>query len=284
MRSVIDSMAIICIAGKNDIAANGLEYVHGRFAHDHEVAALPNAGDPGRETWQKSLLLTARNLGVAVVEDIETLYGRQELIFVSLECDQLIKVDLFRSRELFNIHFSMLPAYRGMYTSVLPILHGQATSGVTLHVIDAGIDTGDIVDQATFRIDKDDTARDLYLKYNANAFDLLRANVDRLVAGGYEARPQDVAGASYFSKGSVDFGNLKVDLRKTAFEVKNQIRAYSFREYQMPVVFDRAIGRAEILPARSTMRAGSVVSQEAGFLIVSTIDYDVKLHFDEAGH
>ena len=55
-----------------------------------------------------------------------------------------------------------------MYTSCLPILNGETITGVTLHKIDSGIDTGYIIKQKVFKININDTARDLYLKYLKN--------------------------------------------------------------------------------------------------------------------
>lgn len=46
-----------------------------------------------------------------------------------VEFDRIIKIDKFKSDKLFNIHFSLLPEYKGMYPSVLPILHNNKCSG-----------------------------------------------------------------------------------------------------------------------------------------------------------
>ena len=52
-----------------------------------------------------------------------------------------------------------------MYTSALPFINGESLTGVTLHKIDLGIDTGDIIGQKRIEILDTDTARSLYLKY-----------------------------------------------------------------------------------------------------------------------
>ena len=61
-----------------------------------------------------------------------------------------------------------------MFTSSLPLLYGDEYSGVTLHKIDDGIDTGDIIDQIKFNISSIDSARDLYFKYLENGLILLK--------------------------------------------------------------------------------------------------------------
>lgn len=72
---------------------------------------------------------------------------RDDLIFISLEFDKIVNPDLFKDARLYNIHFSLLPSYKGMYTSAIPILNGEEMVGVTFHEIDKGIDTGNIIAQ-----------------------------------------------------------------------------------------------------------------------------------------
>ena len=61
-----------------------------------------------------------------------------------------------------------------MYTSALPIINNELETGVTLHKIDSGIDTGDIIDQIKFKIENNFTARDLYFKYLFYSKELLK--------------------------------------------------------------------------------------------------------------
>src|SRR5690606_1870023 len=124
--------------------------------------------------------------------------------------------------------FSKLPSYKGMYTSVLPILNGESESGVTLHEIDKGIDTGPIIDQIVFPLSVDTTARELYDLYLTNSILLFKKNLRFLITGNYVARPQTRLGSTYFSKSSINFSNLKIDLNQTAFQIHNQIRAFVF--------------------------------------------------------
>ena len=66
----------------------------------------------------------------------------------------ILNIDKFFSKELFNFHFSLLPKYRGCHTNFFQIYNGEKISGVTLHKIDNGIDTGPIIDQLKFSINK----------------------------------------------------------------------------------------------------------------------------------
>ena len=50
------------------------------------------------------------------------------------------------------IFISLLPKYRGVFTSTNVILNNEKTTGVTFHKIDKGIDTGDIIGQKSFKL------------------------------------------------------------------------------------------------------------------------------------
>ncbi|EAK1781968.1 hypothetical protein CVR99_08615, partial [Campylobacter upsaliensis] len=145
----------VCIAGKNDIAVNALEFLL-TFYEPKDLIVVPNQNDEGKDTWQRSLKKVAQKYGVKIVS-LEECYSVKDLLFISLEFDLIIKPEKFVSKRLFNIHFSNLPKYKGVYTSIMPILYGENEAGVTLHYIDDGIDTGDIISQRLFKIGLNDT-------------------------------------------------------------------------------------------------------------------------------
>ncbi len=268
----------LCIAGKNLIAVEALRYVVAAFP-EVEVLCLPNRGDEGLDGWQPSLRRYAESHAVKTVM-IDEIYDIQDLCFVSLEYADIIKPENFATKQLYNIHFSLLPRYKGMYTSALPLLHGEERSGVTLHRIDAGIDTGEIIEQTAFDIDLSDTARDLYFKYMQAGLALFKKSIGTLIAEDFKSTPQTTAGSSYFSKKAIDYSSLSIDLRKTAFEIHNQFRAFSFREYQLPRFGDWFINRTEITNQRSSKKTGTVIKESPHSIIIATIDYDLILYKD----
>ncbi len=275
--NVSDNLTI-CIAGKNDIAVNGLNLIISKHNKEN-ICFIPNPTDDGVDSWQQSLKKAGRELGIKEVK-LEDLYEIHDLLFISLEFSELVKIEKFKTKKLFNIHFSLLPKYKGMFTSALPLLNGEEHSGVTLHKIDDGIDTGEIIDQIKFNIEADDTARDLYFNYLKNGFLLLQNNLDKLIYDCYSASAQSPINASYFSKKTIDYKSLSINFFKTAFEVKNQFRAFTFREYQMPVFGEWEISKSEILNERSNLKPGTKVFENDDFFIVTTIDYNVKLYKD----
>jgi len=265
----------LCIAGKNRIAVESAEYVQANYP-ELQLSVVVNSTDSGHDTWQPSLLYWAECNSVPV-RTLEDLYLDETLCFISLEYNRLLNPALFKTKDLFNIHFSLLPEYKGMYTSSWPILEGKDYSGVTLHRIDTGIDTGDIIDQTRFQLDSNDTARDLYEHYLDEGILLLRARIKDLLNGSFDTYPQPASGSTYRARQSLDFKQLPLDLKQTASCLRNQIRAFIFPEYQLPVLYSNPISGAEILSTRSRGEPGTIVAEDAFSLTLATIDYDIRL-------
>jgi methionyl-tRNA formyltransferase len=177
----------VCLAGKNDIAVYGLSLLL-NYLMKENLFVVCNESDDGFDGWQPSLRKYSNEIGIEEIS-LQQCYNIDELIFISLEFDKIISPEKFSNARLYNIHFSKLPAYKGMYTSALPLLNCEKETGVTLHRIDSGIDTGDIIDQIVFPIEDADTAKDLYLNYLNFAKQLLNSNILRILNGLVTAEP-----------------------------------------------------------------------------------------------
>jgi len=270
------NIVTVCIAGKNNIAVSGLKHLLDYYSHKINLCFLPNPTDYGVDDWQPSLKKFGEERNIRRAQ-LDELYKTEDLLFISLEYSEIIDPKKFLTNRLFNIHFSLLPKYKGMYTSALPIINGEEESGVTLHKIDSGIDTGEIIDQIRFQISEDDTARDLYQKYLDNGILLFERSIGQLIDENFASTPQPANGASYYSKKSIDYTAVKINFYKTAFEVRNQFRAFTFREYQLPKFEAWEIAKAEITTERSIKKPGSTVSENEDAFVVSTIDYNISL-------
>ena len=246
---------MIVIAGKNEIAIHGLKLALRSFPVS-DVVAVVNSTDTGDDGWQPSFLKFAKEVGVTL-KSIEEIYDCELSVFLSLEFDKIVRVDRLRTDKVFNIHFSMLPKYKGMYTSVWPILFNEKESGVTLHAIDSGIDTGAIYAQKRFVLDAEDRAQDCYRKYISASKELLSENFDFIINGfPTEPRLQSAEGATYFSKSTIDFRELTINFKKCAWEVKRQIHAFAFRPYQFLSLHVKPVVKASILTTRSGAKPG----------------------------
>ena len=272
---------IVCIAGKNNIAVEILIYLVQIGIKKENIYIISNKTDDGKDNWQRSLLKKANKMGIEI-RNLEDVYSIENLLFLSLEFDKIVNPNKFKSNKLFNIHFSLLPKYKGMFTSIMPILNNEKATGVTLHKIDKGIDTGEIIAQKEFEIDLMDNARDVYHKYIHYGILLLKECLEKLLKNEFiESKPQNLKESSYFSKNSIDFKYINIDLNQTAINIHNQIRAFNFREYQVPKVFDTKIISSRPLNSSSNKQAGSVLFENDICFTISTIDNDIVLYKDK---
>lgn len=267
----------ICIAGKNEISICGLKLALQTFRPD-EIVICPNQGDDGVSRWQPSLIRYAKEWNVRVCS-LSDLYEIKDLVFISLEFDRIVRPERFNSKFLYNIHFSMLPAYKGMYTSAWPILNGQNSTGVTLHEIDHGIDTGNIIAQKVINFNIKDTARSLYYLYMEFGKKLLSEYFDDLLNRRFSSIKQSAVGSSYYSKASINYSDLNLDINNTAESIVRQCQAFHFREFQIPTISNVEISYGKILPIRSKQRPGTVFFDKS-HIIVSSVDYDVMFERD----
>ncbi len=268
----------LCIAGKNNIAVDIAEYILENYENIELVAAF-NKNDNGINGFQRSYKAFCQLNEIKEVS-LEDIYPEENLIFLSLEFDKIIKPELFQSRELFNIHFSILPEYKGMYTSALPILHGKNYTGVTLHKIDRGIDTGDIIEQAKFKIENQLKSENLYKLYIHYGTELIKKNIDSIINKEYTATPQNNCNSTYYSTSAIDYTNLRIDLKQTAFQIQRQINAFVFPAYQIPSVKGYRIYSTQVLPEKSSTNPGKILKDEYYFLDIATIDYNIRLFKD----
>ncbi|WP_280629330.1 ankyrin repeat domain-containing protein [Arsenophonus nasoniae] len=264
------------IAGKNNIAVHTLNLLKFKYKI-RDLAVVINKTDNGINDWQYSLKKRAIELNIAILtlEEAE----KRATVFLSLEFDKLVKIEKFKTKRLFNIHFSLLPKYKGMFTSVWPILNND-NSGVTLHYIDNGIDTGKIIDQIGFSIENNYTSKDVYLNYIDYAIQLIEKNLKDIIADNLDGYPQSVECSSYYSNKSIDFSNKNINFYHTAWEVGRYIRAFSFRNYQLPVHNNVVYCNYEITSERSAALPGTMLENNQFTSKFSTIDYDIVLYKD----
>jgi len=121
-----------------------------------------------------------------------------------------------------NVHTSLLPKYRGAAPIQWAILNGESETGVTIMKMDAGLDTGDILDEIRTPIADTDNAEILHERLGRLGAELLVRTIPEYVAGRVKPRPQPQAGASYARKITKEDG--RIDWHKSAGEIWNQVR------------------------------------------------------------
>lgn len=144
-----------------------------------------------------------------------------------------------------NTHPSLLPYNRGKHYNFW-VLVEQARFGVTLHRVDTGVDSGDIVAQTVIDYDWCDNGGTLYFKAQAAMVSLFCQTYPLLRTGSFEATPQDPKMGSFHHSSEINMAS-KVDLDATyqGRELLNLLRARTF-EGHPGCWFEEADSRYEI--------------------------------------
>ncbi len=123
-----------------------------------------------------------------------------------------------------NIHASLLPENRGANPIQWAIIKGESQTGVTIHYLDNGIDSGDIIAQKKVDIDLKDNWCTLKNKLFQQAEYLVKEEIPSIVAGVNRRFPQDNAKATYNKRLTPE--SPKIDFKAmTDMEIYNLIRA-----------------------------------------------------------
>jgi methionyl-tRNA formyltransferase len=122
-----------------------------------------------------------------------------------------------------NLHFSLLPAWRGAAPVQHAILHGDDITGATTFRLVKELDAGPVYGVLTEPILPRDTAGDLLGRLAVSGADLLVATLDGIGSGQLEARPQPAEGVSLAPKITAEDARVRWD--QPAVAVDRQIRA-----------------------------------------------------------
>jgi len=159
-----------------------------------------------------------------------------------------------------NIHPSLLPRFRGASPAAAAILAGDEFTGVSIMLMDKGLDTGPILARAQISISPQDTTGSLTAKLSQIAAWLLQEVLVRGTKGELSPQPQNEAEATYCS--SIAKAEGEIDWRLPAPDIWRRVRAFN----PWPGCYTRWRGRqlkiieAVPLPEEARLEAGRVVA------------------------
>ena len=169
-----------------------------------------------------------------------------------------------------NVHFSLLPNYRGAAPVNWAIVNGETLTGVTTMRMDAGLDTGDILMQREIEIGPEENSPELIKRLSLIGADLLSETLSRL--GVISQQPQDHEKATFAP--IMKRENGLIDWSISAGEIVNMVRGFqpfpgSFTSYKgQKVTVWKA---AAILNLDSeSKRPGEIIKAHGGELVVSS--------------
>ena len=146
---------------------------------------------------------------------------------VSVSYDQILRRPILETAPLgfINCHAGKLPYYRGRNVINWAIINNETEIGLTIHYIDEGIDTGDIILQKLLPIHWEDSYQRVLNRVQRAIPGLLSEAVTRIVSGKVRRLKQNHLEGTYFSKRI--HGDEWIDWGDTSLNIYNKIRAIS---------------------------------------------------------
>ena len=221
------------------------------------AALVTHRDDPHEEIWWRSCAELAARHGIPIHyvdgadAELAPIVGEAKpAVIYSFYYRYLIPESVLAMARLgaFNMHGSLLPAYRGRAPVNWMLVNGEREAGVTLHQMVARADAGDIVGQRAVAIDDSDNALTLYRKLVPLGVELMDEMHPRIVAGNPPRRKMDISKGSYFGRRKPEDG--RIDWRWPSRRIFNLVRAvthpypgaFCFAGGQKLLVWDARIG------------------------------------------
>jgi len=210
----------VMLVGLGPTTATALEALASKFT----VIALVRDGDAATDP----VLARARELGVRVVPDatiaaidaaVDEL--RPDCVVVS-SFHRILPDALLSKCPFVNVHYALLPKYRGRANVNWALLNGEKATGISIHEMAPGLDAGNILFQAAVPIEPEDDVTRLYERLNGLQGAALSTAVERLLSGD-RGEPQDEHKATYGCTRLPDDGEIDWSASTTC--VHNLVRS-----------------------------------------------------------
>ncbi|MCC8024106.1 MAG: methionyl-tRNA formyltransferase [Clostridium sp.] len=175
-----------------------------------------------------------------------------------------------------NIHASLLPKYRGAAPIQWCVIDGQKETGVTTMMMDAGLDTGDMLEKVVIPIGDKETGGSLHDKLSMAGGDLILSTLKKLEEGTLVPVPQTEEGTCYAkmltkSLGDIDWGRSAVSIERLIRGLNPWPSAYTKWRGKTVKIWDADVLADEKLgEAAKEASAGQVVCSDRHSLIVKT--------------
>jgi methionyl-tRNA formyltransferase len=185
-------------------------------------------------------------------------------------------------RGAINVHFSLLPKYRGAAPVNWAIVNGETETGVTTMKMDAGLDTGDILLVKRTAIGADENAEELMERLAVIGADAIVETLERL--GELRPIPQDNSDATFAP--IMKRGDGEIDWTMSAKMIANRVRGFrpfpgtfsTFRGTKIGIVSASA---TEAEAESGEALPGEIVKAEKGTLLAACGEHTI-LKIDEA--
>jgi UDP-4-amino-4-deoxy-L-arabinose formyltransferase/UDP-glucuronic acid dehydrogenase (UDP-4-keto-hexauronic acid decarboxylating) len=237
---------------------------------EHRVAAVLTSASPGSSPIAS--IARARGLNVLPAEPVRDpgLAARLRQwkvdLFLNVYSLFVVHADVVRAPRIgsFNLHPGPLPEYAGLNAPSWAIANGETRHGVTVHWMEAQIDTGAIAYDSAFEVDEADTGLSVSLRCVEHGMGLVERLLEDAAADPRRipARSQDLARRRYYGKEVPDGGAVRWE--RPARRIVDLVRACDYGPFPSPWGHPRAdLGGQPVEIVRSA-RTGEVAGAAPG--------------------
>ena len=150
-------------------------------------------------------------------------------IFLSVQYDKILSKSFLNKRRCYNFHPNILPSYGGVGTLTFSILNKEDFAGVTLHVIDDGVDTGDIIKIDKIKIEENETAFSLHLKTFETMYNMFKKMFFNLLIENFKIKKQSDVNRKVYTYKQLD----------KLFDLSNFMRATYYPNKPTPFFYNK---------------------------------------------
>lgn len=141
-------------------------------------------------------------------------------VVICVMYDKILSEDFIKNKRCYNFHGGLLPDYRGVGIFSWVIINGEKETGITLHELDAGLDTGPIISCKKFLVTEASTAHSLYTQGMNAMLQLFKEYFHKLLIEDYQATPVQKKPNSLYTR------KMLSDLQ----DITRLVRAFHFPE------------------------------------------------------
>ena len=172
------------------------------------------------------LKIPVHTLSAKTIESINIIKEFSPDIILVVAFGQILPIELLNIPKLYplNVHFSLLPQYRGATPVNTALLNGDLITGTTVMVMNEGLDTGDIIFSDKCEIDPEDNASTLFAKLVKLSLELLENNWAAISKGDVLKIPQT---GTFSLTRLIKKIDTVIDFKEKAVDLHNKIRAFN---------------------------------------------------------
>lgn len=183
----------------------------------------------------------AQKAQIPVLNDLDAFLALKEEVDIAISVQYhliLKKEHINKAKDItINLHMAPLPEYRGCNQFSFAIIDGKSEFGTTLHRLEEGIDSGDILFEKRFPMEQDIWVDQLYEKTFKASLELFQESLSKILANQYKCTPQkelisERGTTLHYRKEIQEI--KRIDLNWSSEKIQSHIRATYFPGFEPP--------------------------------------------------